>query len=587
MASASGTGKLSREEFRRQRDLDAARKAGTAPAAVDEEGKPINPHIPQYIAQAPWYLDTGAPSLSHQRIPEYDRSADKLDNWYDRGAKAGPAAKKYRKGACENCGALTHKKQDCLERPRKRGARYTGKDIVADDVIQDVATGYDAKRDRWNGYDPSEHKKIYAEYAAIEAARQKLREEEIDKQVTTDLAAVRKVAKAGKGEGGKDDDFGSSDEEDEDADKYAESADAVGQKLDTKTRITVRNLRIREDTAKYLINLDPSSAYYDPKTRSMRDNPVKDTAAEDAQFTGENFLKYTGEAPDMQQLQLFAWNAAARGNDVHMNANPTQGQLLHQEYLKKKEQLKESTKVSILAKYGGEEYLEKAPKELLQGQTEEYTEFSRTGQVIKGKEHVAVRSKYPEDVYVNNHTAVWGSWYDTSTGEWGYACCRSTVHISYCTGEAGIEAARASSAQNLLASSSAGPSSSAQPEAPKAERPSSVTTDDRKKKADELFSKRRLGEGEVKIDENRLAAALREERDRKRKGRAEDEEDEWGKKRKKAETAEVTEEDLGAYAWALTLIVLADQRIVHVEAYRMTRRMTEDPMANYVDAEDS
>ena len=80
-----------------------------------------------------------------------------------------------------------------------------------------------------------------------------------------------------------------------------------------------------------------------------------------------------------------------------MNANPTQGQLLHQEYLKKKEQLKETTKVSILDKYGGEEYLEKAPKELLQGQTEEYVEFSRTGQVIKGKERAAVRSKYPED----------------------------------------------------------------------------------------------------------------------------------------------------------------------------------------------
>lgn len=148
-------------------------------------------------------------------------------------------------------------------------------------MIQDVATGYDAKRDRWNGYDPSEHKKVYDEYAAIEAARQKQREEEIDKQTTTDLAAVRKVAKAGKGDDRKDDDFGSSEDEDEDQDKYAEAADAVGQKLDTKTRITVRNLRIREDTAKYLINLDPSSAYYDPKTRSMRDNPDKNLAPEE------------------------------------------------------------------------------------------------------------------------------------------------------------------------------------------------------------------------------------------------------------------------------------------------------------------
>ena len=44
-------GKLSREEFRRQKDLDAARKAGTAPAALDEEGKPINPHIPRMLRQ--------------------------------------------------------------------------------------------------------------------------------------------------------------------------------------------------------------------------------------------------------------------------------------------------------------------------------------------------------------------------------------------------------------------------------------------------------------------------------------------------------------------------------------------------------
>jgi pre-mRNA-processing factor SLU7 len=170
---------------------------------------------------------------------------------------------------------MTHKRKDCLERPRKKGAKLTNQGIAADEVIQDLQVGYDAKRDRWNGYDPAEHSKIYEEYAAVEQARQKLREEQIDSQ--TD-AAVRKVANAG---GGGNDEFGSSDEEDADEDKYADAADAVGQKLDAKTRITVRNLRIREDTAKYLINLDPSSAYYDPKTRSMRDNPNKNVAPED------------------------------------------------------------------------------------------------------------------------------------------------------------------------------------------------------------------------------------------------------------------------------------------------------------------
>ncbi|KIK67212.1 hypothetical protein GYMLUDRAFT_238533 [Collybiopsis luxurians FD-317 M1] len=553
MASSSTVGKLSREEFRRQKDLDAARKAGTAPAALDEEGKPINPHIPQYISQAPWYLDTGAPSLSHQRRAESSDDASKsLDNWYNRGTTTGPAAKKYRKGACENCGALTHKKKDCLERPRKKGAKFTNKDIKADEVLQDVELGYAAKRDRWNGYDPAEHKKIYAEYAAVEAARQKLREEEIDNQTTTDLAAVRKMAKAGKKEKKEDADFGSSDEEDADEDKYADAADAVGQKLDAKTRITVRNLRIREDTAKYLMNLDPSSAYYDPKTRSMRDAPDKNVAPEDAKFAGENFFRYSGEAPAVQQLQLFAWQAAARGNDVHLNANPTQGELLHQEFREKRQELKESSKSSILAKYGGEEYLHAAPKELRQGQTENYVEYSRTGQVIKGHERAKARSKYPEDVLVNNHTAIWGSWYDTSTGSWGYKCCHSIIHLSYCSGEAGIAATEASTAQNLLASS--------EPSSTETLKTLEITP----AKVEQNYSKKRMGEGDVTLDKERLAQALRDE---KKRGRANEEEDRFGKRQKGSSggSHEVTEEEL--------------------EAYRMRRRIAEDPMANYVDGQ--
>ena len=55
------------------------------------------------------------------------------------------------------------------------------------------------------------------------------------------------------------------------------------------------------------------------------------------------------------------------------------------------------TKDSILAKYGGEQYLENAPKELMDGQTENYVEYSRTGQIVKGKERAKARSKYPED----------------------------------------------------------------------------------------------------------------------------------------------------------------------------------------------
>ena len=53
------------------------------------------------------------------------------------------------------------------------------------------------------------------------------------------------------------------------------------------------------------------------------------------------------------------------------------------------------------------------------------------------------KSKYEEDVYANNHTTVWGSWF-RSDFQWGYKCCKQTIRNSYCTGAAGIEAAEAS-----------------------------------------------------------------------------------------------------------------------------------------------
>ena len=57
----------SRDDKRRERELEEARKAGTIPAEVDEDGKEVNPHIPQYMSQAPWYLNQDAPGLKHQR----------------------------------------------------------------------------------------------------------------------------------------------------------------------------------------------------------------------------------------------------------------------------------------------------------------------------------------------------------------------------------------------------------------------------------------------------------------------------------------------------------------------------------------
>ncbi|KAJ4451387.1 pre-mRNA-splicing factor SLU7 [Periplaneta americana] len=414
--------KKSREDWRKAKELEEARKAGTAPAAVDEEGKDINPHIPQYISSAPWYFGAKGPTLKHQRPqPEKEKQFSKLDEWYKRGVDTSSLAVKYRKGACENCGAMTHKKKDCMERPRKVGAKFTGAKIAPDEFIQpELAMDYDGKRDRWSGYDPSEHKAIIEEYQKIEEAKRHLRAEKLNSNVDGDVEP-EEVDK-------------------EDEDKYVDEVDMPGTKVDSKQRITVRNLRIREDTAKYLRNLDPNSAYYDPKTRSMRDNPHANSSLgdQDVDYAGENFVRFSGDTQTHSVAQLFAWEAYEKGVDVHLLAEPTKLEMLQKEYDKKKDQFKSQVQESILQQYGGEEHLQAPPKSLLLAQTEDYVEYSRYGKVIKGQEKQIIRSKYEEDVYPNNHTAVWGSYWHN--GRWGFKCCHSFIKNTYCTGEAGKNA---------------------------------------------------------------------------------------------------------------------------------------------------
>ncbi|CAL1674166.1 unnamed protein product [Lasius platythorax] len=557
--------KKSREDWRKAKELEEARKAGTAPAAVDEEGKDINPHIPQYISATPWYFGAQGPTLKHQRPqPEKQRQYSSIDEWYNRGVDATRVISKYRKGACENCGAMTHKRKDCMERPRKVGAKYTNSKIAPDEFTQpELSMDYDGKRDRWAGYDPSEHRAIVEEYQKIEEAKRQMRAEKLDAEEENDEQ-----------------------DSDKDEDKYVDEVDMPGTKVDSKQRITVRNLRIREDTAKYLRNLDPNSAYYDPKTRSMRDNPYAGTERE-VDYKGENFVRFSGDTQQHANAQLFAWDAHEKGVDVHLLAEPTKLELLKQEYDKKRDELKDKARDSIIERYGGEKHLKALPKSLLLAQTEHYVEYSRYGKIIKGQDRQVIRSKYEEDIYPNNHMSVWGSYWQD--GKWGYKCCYSFIKNSYCTGESGkraVEATSDSSTPDKIPisvrngieetdcklddtmaddnrSSSSESSSEDEDTKNKTEKQSKTAKRKLKKQKRKESRKNKKQNAEKQEDEDKLKEALRKEEENARKA------DKLLKmnERKRPynsmyETRELTAEE--------------------IEAYQMKRKRDEDPMAHFL-----
>ncbi|ODA78555.1 hypothetical protein RJ55_05936 [Drechmeria coniospora] len=378
------------------------------PGAASKEE---NIYIPSFISKQPFYAKEDgddADYLKHQRREEKSEQSQ----WYDRGKKAGPAATKYRKGACENCGAMTHKAKDCLSRPRAKGAKWTGRDIQADEVIQDVSPSWDAKRDRWNGYDTKEYRNVVDSFNQMEELRKQA------KQATN------------------------SDEEMDEGDKYAEEND-----MSKHQSTATRQLRIREDTAKYLLNLDLESAKYDPKTRSLVDGGATGGKAADL-FAEEGFMRSSGEAAEFENATRYAWEAQENAGDTsqHLQANPTAGALLRKKGIEEDDKKRMEREKKILEKYGGGEQ-KKMPASLRSmtiTESETFVEYDEAG-LIKGAHLQAAKSKYAEDVFINNHISVWGSWWFNF--KWGYGCCHSFVKNSYCTGEEGKKAWEAAESQ--------------------------------------------------------------------------------------------------------------------------------------------
>ncbi|KAL3822068.1 hypothetical protein ACHAXA_000136 [Cyclostephanos tholiformis] len=295
------------------------------------------------------------------------------------------------------------------------------------------------------------------------------------------------------GGGGNNDDGFSSDDEivqrDADAKLFTSRLARQGGVGGAQMKVTARNLRIREDTAKYLRNLDPNSAYYDPKSRSMRDNPYatgdggggddgnasavarQALAAELRGFAGDNFARISGDAVGLAETQLFVWDAEKKlgvEGAVHVQADPSRAELMRRKVESRGLDMKKNKRKAVLDRYGGEEYLDAsggagrsfhlldaaggadvAPKETPEERATRFgvshveQEYGRDGRLAstnlggvgsKQKKRVPIPCKYEEDVHINGHTAVWGSYFHRGAFRWGYSDDHSLIRSSYGTG---------------------------------------------------------------------------------------------------------------------------------------------------------
>jgi pre-mRNA-processing factor SLU7 len=362
--------------------------------------------------------------------------------------------------------------------PRMRVTR-TGNRSFAVDKSKSGKETYDSKRDSYHGVEMEGHLKVMEEkYKEREALRKEQRRREREEHKKKMEEEKEEKEKNGDGferdsdsdsdydsdaGGSKDEGWSSEDEvvqHDDEAKMFTTRLARQGGVGGAQMKVTARNLRIREDTAKYLRNLDPNSAYYDPKSRSMRDNPYANDegatmqqhqqTAESMGFAGDNFTRISGDAVQLAETQLFAWDAEKKlGTEgvVHVQADPSRAELMRKQVERKGEEIKDKKRKMVLDRYGGEEYLDKGVKTATGeeratrfGVSHAEQEYNRDGLAAssaaagKQKKRVAIPCKYEEDVFTNGHTAVWGSYFHKGAFKWGFADDHSLIKSSYGTG---------------------------------------------------------------------------------------------------------------------------------------------------------
>lgn len=409
------------------------------------DGKRVNPNIPHFIANAPWYSTEGHGKDGLQQDgggigtggDKAHKSSIKHDEWYDRSNTVGKDSTKstktkYKKGACTNCGSMSHKAKDCLERPRAVGAKFNNKNIREDETVEEVATTWESKRDRWTGFRSEDYEQIVRESESQRAKKLKTNGQTECEDQGTEQDRRTECEKQGAAQQAQDDKT----ECNRDQTNNPPNEDEWYEKeIKWETHQSVINptawksSRDRHDKAHYLQSLT-SELGFDEETKTYK--------GEKGELNARGFFEreLEGHGLEHRRLRELAALAAKKGHDVNLETNPTAS------YMKLKEQLNpestERTSSSNNDNNNNNKQTQKvAPPKIPKSLLERYGGMAHVkSEVPVGQQPTQQQPEPPTETPYGNHTRLWGTF--VVNGRPGYACCHSDVKHSVCLGAKGI-----------------------------------------------------------------------------------------------------------------------------------------------------